>query len=441
MDYPNFETFLRIFSLQDHNTRIVLAGACAFGIAAGLVGAFLLLRKRSLLGDTLGHATLPGVAIGFLVAYAAGHDPRSFFPLALGATLSSVAGIGALALVRRFSRIKDDAALAIVLSVFFGFGIALLSAIQQLPGGFASGLEHLIYGSAATMTSADATFVIASSLGISLFCIALFKEFSLLCFDEAFARSSGWPATVLDILLMSLVVWATVAGIQTVGILLVVALLVIPPASARFWCDGMGPMAAVSTVSGGLSCLLGVFLSALFPKWPTGALSVLSAGSIFAASLVFGPTRGILIRSIRTRRAEKNLRREHLLRAVFECAELTEGSVLLADLLAKRPWTRQQMLAEIALLADRGLLTCPPGNDSVQFTATGLSEARRLVRNHRLWELYLIRHADVAPAHVDREADRIEHVLDRRIVEELEDILDQRSHERLVPSDPEKSQA
>jgi manganese/zinc/iron transport system permease protein len=99
------------------------------------------------------------------------------------------------------------------------------------------------------------------------------------------------------------------------------------------------------------------------------------------------------------------------------------------------------MLAEIALLADRGLLTCPPGNDSVQFTDTGLSEARRLVRNHRLWELYLIRHADVAPAHVDREADRIEHVLDRRIVEELEDILDQRSHERLVPSDPEKSQA
>lgn len=439
MDYPTLETIFRILSLQDHTTRIVLAGACAFGIASGLVGAFLLLRKRSLLGDTLGHATLPGVAIGFLIAYAADLNPRSFLPLALGATLSSVAGIGALALTRRFSRIKDDASLAIVLSVFFGFGIALLSAIQQLPGGFASGLEHLIYGSAATMTTADATFVIASSLGISLVCIALFKEFALLCFDEAFARSSGWPTTVLDILLMSLVVWATVAGIQTVGILLVVALLVIPPASARFWCDGMGPMAAMSAVSGGLSCLLGVFLSALFPKWPTGALIVLSAGAIFALSLLCGPTRGLLMRSIRTRRAEKTLRREHLLRAVFECSEATEGPVPFPDLLAKRPWTRQQMLAEIARLADRGLLTCPPGNDSVQFTATGLSEARRLVRNHRLWELYLIRHADVAPAHVDREADRIEHVLDRRIVEELEDILDQRSHERIVPSDPEKS--
>lgn len=440
MNTPSMENLTRILGLQDHNTRIVLAGACAFGIAAGLVGAFLLLRKRSLLGDTLGHATLPGVATGFLVAYAAELDPRSFLPLALGATLSSALGIGALSLVRGLSRIKDDAALAIVLSVFFGIGVALLSAIQQLPGGHASGLEHLIYGSAATMTSADTTFVIVSSLGISLLCIALFKEFSLLCFDESFARTSGWPATFLDLLLMSLVVWATVTGIQTVGILLVVALLVIPPASARFWCDGMGPTAAVSALCGGLSCLLGVFGSALFPKWPTGALIVLCAGAVFLTGLVFGPARGALTRTLRNRKANKKLHRDHMLRAVFECAESGEDSVPLGALVAKRPWTRPQVAAEIARLADLGLLTCSPADGSVQLTATGLSEARRLVRNHRLWELYLIRHADVAPARVDQNADRIEHVLDRRIVEELEDLLDQKAHDRIVPSDPEKSQ-
>lgn len=439
MAYPTLENVLRILTLQDHNTRIVLAGACAFGVAAGLVGAFLLLRKRSLLGDTLGHSTLPGVAIGFLIAYGTGIDPRSFLPLALGATLTSVAGIAALLLIRRFSTIKDDAALAIVLSVFFGFGVALLSAIQQLPGGFASGLEHLIYGSAATMSSTDTSFVLVSSLCIAVICIALFKEFSLLCFDEPYARSSGWPATALDLLLMSLVVWTTVVGIQTVGILLVVALLVIPPASARFWCDGMGAMATVSALCGGLSCLFGVFLSALFPKWPTGALIVLSAGAIFAAGLVFGPTRGILIRSIRTRREELKLRRDHMLRAVFECAENSSESVPLSQLLTKRPWSRRHVTSEIARLADRGLLTFSLSNDSVQLTTTGLSEARRLVRNHRLWELYLIQHAEIAPAHVDRDADRIEHVLSLRIVEELEDILDQRPHDRLVPRDPEKS--
>lgn len=439
MDYPTLEHLWRIFTLQDHNTRIVLAGATTFGIAAGFVGAFLLLRKRSLLGDTLGHATLPGVAIGFLVAHTLGFDPRSFLPLALGATVSAVVGIAAMALIRKFSRIKEDASLAIVLSVFFGFGIALLTAIQQLPGGQASGLEHLIYGNAATMTSADTFFVSASSLGITVICIAFFKEFSLLCFDEDFARSSGWPATGLDLLLMALVVCATVTGIQTVGILLVVALLVIPPASARFWCDGMGTMAAVSALCGALSCLLGVFLSALFPNWPTGALIVLSAGAIFIAGLVLGTSRGLLMRTLRNRVAERKLRREHLLRAVFECGESGTDTIPLRDLLAKRPWSRAEVSSEIARLADRGLLTSSLSGSSVQLTASGLSEARRLVRNHRLWELYLIHHAEIAPAHVDRDADRIEHVLDSRLVEELEDILQQRPHHRLVPGDPEKS--
>lgn len=439
METPSIEDLLRIVTLQDHNTRIVLAGACAFGICAGLVGAFLLLRKRSLLGDTLGHATLPGVAIGFLITYAAGLDPRSFLPLAAGAVVASCAGIGALMLIRRLSRIKDDAALAIVLSVFFGLGIALLTAIQQLPGGHASGLEHLIYGNAATMTSGDTAFVFGSALAISLMCVALFKEFSLLCFDEAFTRSSGWPATILDLLLMSLVVWTTVAGIQTVGILLVVALLVIPPASARFWSDGMGAMAAISAVSGGLACLLGVFFSAIFPKWPTGALIVLSAGAIFATGLVLGPKRGIIMRLVRTRRSDQKLAREHMLRAVFECAESGTDSVPLDDLLAKRPWTSSQVTGQIERLADLGLLTRSLANDSVQLTPTGHIEARRIVRNHRLWELYLIRYAEIAPAHVDRDADLIEHALDRRLVEELEDILEQRPREHLVPTDPEKS--
>ena len=197
-------------------------------------------------------------------------------------------------------------------------------------------------------------------------------------------------------------------------------------------------MAAISALCGGLSCLIGVILSALFPKWPTGALIVLSGGVIFCLGLLLGPKRGLLVREIRSRRADRKLRREHMLRAIFECAESGPDCVTMDALLAKRPWSRSQVATDIARLADHGLVTCSSSDGSAQLTSSGLSEARRLVRNHRLWELYLIRHADVAPALVDREADRIEHVLDRRLVEELEDILDQRPHDRLVPSDPEK---
>jgi manganese/zinc/iron transport system permease protein len=434
------DSFWRVLLLQDHNTRVVLAGACLFGAAAGLAGTFLLLRKRSLLGDTLGHATLPGITFAFLMAESFGFSPRSFAWLALGATISGVTGMGAVLMIRKMSRLKDDAALAIVLSVFFGAGIAMLSAIQQLPGGQAAGLERLIYGNPASMTASDAWFVLAASLLVALVCGCLLKEFTLLCFDEAYAMTVGWPVRPLDALLMGLVVLVTIVGLQTVGILLVVALLVIPPAAARFWSDDLRTVTLVAAAVGGISAVVGVLSSALLPGLPTGALIVLSAALFFGISFLLGKKRGLLMRYFVEREAARRLQREHVLRAIFECAEGADPAVSLDALLAKRPWKKSQLTSEVGLLTDEGLLTTDPSGSCVQLNGRGDSEARRLVRNHRLWEIYLLTHADVAPSRVDRDADLIEHVLDPRLVEELEDILDDKARERLVPSNPEKVQ-
>ena len=433
------ESFWRVLLLQDHNTRVVLAGACLFGAAAGLAGTFLLLRKRSLLGDTLGHATLPGITLAFLLAETFGVSSRSFLWLASGAALSGVAGMGAVLLIRKTSHLKDDAALAIVLSVFFGAGIAMLSAIQQLPGGQAAGLERLIYGNPASMTSSDAWFVLVASLLVAGVCGFLFKEFTLLCFDESYAQTAGWPVRPLDVLLMSLVVLVTIVGLQTVGILLVVALLVIPPAAARFWSDDLRVMALFAAGVGALSSMVGVVVSALLPGLPTGALIVLSAALFFGVSLLLGKKRGIIIRHLLEREAARRLVREHVLRAIFECAEDGRSVVSLEQVLAKRPWKKNEVVSEIAQLTDEGLLTTDPSALSFQLNGRGDSEARRLVRNHRLWEIYLLNHADVAPARVDRDADLIEHVLDQRLVDELEDLLDEKARERLVPGNPEKN--
>jgi manganese/zinc/iron transport system permease protein len=433
------ESFWRVLLLQDHNTRVVLAGACLFGAAAGLAGTFLLLRKRSLLGDTLGHATLPGITFAFLLAGTFGISPRSFLWLAMGATISGVAGMGAVLLIRKMSHLKDDAALAIVLSVFFGAGIAMLSAIQQLPGGQAAGLERLIYGNPASMTSGDAWFVLLASLLVAGVCGCLFKEFTLLCFDETYANTAGWPVRPLDALLMGLVVLVTIVGLQTVGILLVVALLVIPPSAARFWSDDLRAMALVASGTGALSSLVGVIASALLPGLPTGALIVLGSALFFSASLLLGKKRGLIIRHLLEREASRRLRREHVLRAIFECAEEGQPVVTLEQVLAKRPWKKSELTAEIAQLTNDGLLTTDPSGANFQLNGRGDSEARRLVRNHRLWEIYLLNHADVAPARVDRDADLIEHVLDQRLVDELEDLLDEKARERLVPGNPEKN--
>jgi manganese/zinc/iron transport system permease protein len=289
------------------------------------------------------------------------------------------------------------------------------------------------------MTSGDAWFVLLASLLVAGVCGCLFKEFTLLCFDEPYAHTAGWPVRSLDALLMGLVVLVTIVGLQTVGILLVVALLVIPPSAARFWSDDLRAMALVAAGAGALSSLVGVIASALLPGLPTGALIVLASAFFFGLSLLLGKKRGLIIRHLLEREASRRLRREHVLRAIFECAEEGQPVVALEQLLAKRPWKKSELRAEIAQLTNDGLLTTDPSGASFQLNGRGDSEARRLVRNHRLWEIYLLNHADVAPARVDRDADLIEHVLDQRLVDELEDLLDEKARERLVPGNPEKN--
>ena len=355
IQWPSREKLWRTLSLADYNTRVVFAGVTVLGAASGLVGTFLLLRKRSLLSDTVSHCTLPGIAIAFLIAEATGVSGRSLPLLLLGAATTGVLGMGAVATIRAKSRIKDDAALAIVLSVFFGLGIALMVIIQQLPTGNAAGLSHFIYGKAASMTAGDAQLILFASLTVALVCAALFKEFKLLCFDTNFARTQGWPTVALDLALMGLVVAVTVIGLQAVGLLLVVALLIIPAAAARFWSHRLGVTVLLATLIGAASGLVGVAASALFPKLPAGAVIVLAAVFCFVVSFFFGARRGLLVRWLEHRRVGHRVARQHLLRAIYEWCEtgssgkrsdpvnLLEQPVSLAELRRANDWSAARL--------------------------------------------------------------------------------------------------
>ena len=451
IEWPSREKVWRTFTLQDYNTRIVFSGVTALGAAGGLVGTFLLLRKRSLLSDTVSHCTLPGIAIAFLVAEAFGNSGRSLPLLLGGAAVSGVLGMIAVAAIRANTRVKDDAALAIVLSVFFGLGIALLVVIQQLPTGNAAGLSHYIYGKAAAMTAGDARLILYSSLGLLLICAALFKEFKLLCFDSDFARTQGWPTFALDLTLMALVVAVTVIGLQAVGLLLVVAMLIIPAAAARFWSHQLGVTLVVATGVGALSGLGGVVASALFPKLPAGAVIVLAAVICFAVSFVFGTQRGLLVRWLEQRHVAAQVARQHLLRAVYEWSEhrgrsldrdptlLLDGSVQIAELCALNDWSSKRVARLLKLGVAEGLISWDRLNARCQLSAHGKLEARRVTRNHRLWETYLLHYADVAPQHIHHNADQIEHVIEPNVVNELEELLAGREGAALVPADPEQS--
>lgn len=420
-------SLLRVLALSDYNTRVVVIAAALLGVAAGMVGSLMLLRKRALLGDAISHATLPGIAVAFMVMTAAGGSGKWLPGLLLGAALAGLLGMGFILLVRAQTRLKEDAALGLVLSVFFGGGVALLGVIQKMEQGHAAGLESFIYGKAASMLADDArllALVAAVSIGI---CCLLFKEFGLLCFDTGFARSLGWRTAWLDALLMALVVVVTVAGLQAVGLILVIALLVIPPAAARFWTHRLGPMMLIAGLMGAGSGYLGASLSALLPHWPAGAVIVLVSFLLFLASLVFGRERGLLRTSRQRWALDRRIERQHLLRALFE--QLEEGAdaapstgVPWSVLLHRRSWSERALARAVRRAVRDGFVyRCPDGG--LLLTGEGWSEARRLVRNHRLWELYLITHADIAPSHVDRDADLIEHVLGRGLVAELEALL------------------
>jgi manganese/zinc/iron transport system permease protein len=405
--------------MLDANATWVLAGCTLLGISSGVLGSFALLRRRSLMGDALAHAALPGVCAAYLATGA-----RSLPLFLLGALVAGLLGALCIQLITRYSRVKEDAALGLVLSVFFGFGIVLLTLIQHTARGNQSGLDKFIFGQAASLMGADVQVMAGCAAVVCVLAAALFKEFKLLCFDPGFARGLGYPTAVLDGLMMLLIVLAVVVGLQAVGVVLMAALLITPAAAARLWTDRLNVMVALAGVFGAASGALGTGLSSIAQRLPTGPLIVLAATSVFLFSLIFAPRRGLLGRALRLVALRAKVAREHVLRAAYEVAEQSgrwDAPLTAAQLAAHRGQATTTVVLWTRRLAGEGLLTESGGG--YQFTEKGLRAAYEVVRNHRLWEMFLMHEGQLGADHVDRDADYIEHHLSRDIVAELERLL------------------
>jgi manganese/zinc/iron transport system permease protein len=392
-----------LFVGRAHNSTVVMLSAAMLGVACGLVGTFALLRKRALVADALSHATLPGICLVFLLADAWGGPARSVALLLVGAAASGALGIGCVQQITSRTRLGDDVAIGLVLSIFFGVGIVLLDLASRISRTPAGGLHHLIYGQAAAMTGADALTMGIVLLIATISCLSLFKEFTLICFNEPFAHATGWPVARIEFAMMALVVLVTVAGLQAVGLILVVAMLIIPPVTARLWTDRLRPMALLACMFGGVSAYVGVAVSAAIPRSPAGAVIVLTAGSIFVVSLLVAPARGLLPEAMRRARQRIQFSIDHALESMVEALP-----------------TMPKYAVRWVLL--RGGYARVSGS-AIVLTPKGSERGERVARNHRLWEQYLITHADVAPSHVDWSVDQVEHILSREMIEELEAAL------------------
>jgi manganese/zinc/iron transport system permease protein len=410
---PLADVFAVLTLNAGYNAASVVAGTTLLGIAAGVVGTFALLRKRALMSDALSHATLPGIGVAFIVAAALGAGGRSLPVLILGAALSGVAGVLFAQFIVSHSRLRQDVAIGVVLSVFFGLGVVLLSYIQTMDTGAAGGLHHFMLGQTAALKRSDAMLM----GGVALFALVatglLFKEFRVVCFDENFARAQDWPVARIDLLMMALVVVVTVVGLQAVGLLLIVAFVIIPPTAARFWTERLGAMTVLGAGFGGISGYLGASASALLPDLPTGGVIVLVAGAIFLISMFLAPRRGVLADIARRMRMRHAMARDHVLRSFFELFEAgpykdwERTEVPRAALQQHRDWRPRALALTLRLMALRRLVSLRGG-------------AFRITRLHRLWEQYLTTHADIAPSQVHGPAELVEHVLTADLVAELE---------------------
>lgn len=427
----------------DPNFQWVLAGTTLLGATSGVIGSFALLRGRSLLGDVLAHAALPGVCLAFMLT-----GSKEIVPLLLGAALAGFAAVRCIDFITKKSRIKEDTALAVVLTVFFGLGIVLLTSIQHSGAGNQAGLDSFLFGQAAAMIGSDVVAVALVSLLLLAVVLLFFKEFKALCFDPGFAAGLGWNVSRLDTLLMALVVFAVVIGLQAVGVVLMAALLVTPAIAARYWTDRLGVMVAIAGLFGGLSGAGGTLMSTAAPKLPTGPLTVLSATALFLVSLAFAPRRGLVAKLLRFLRLRRRIARENLLRQVYEAYEMALSEPAVADdalltrgidlgRLVEETGGGRHTLRLAAALRREGLLAFAEADGCTLCTLTqrGLEKAWEVVHRHRLWEMFLMHEANLATDHVDRDADEIEHFLDPRTIEELEKLLRLHNREpRLLPS-------
>ena len=364
----------------DYTLRTVALGGALLGIVSGVLGCFAVLRRQSLLGDALSHAALPGVAIAFLLA------GRDLGLLLIGAGVTSWLGVWFIRLVTGTTRIKQDAAMGIVLAAWFAAGIALLVYIQARPDASQAGLDTFIFGQAAAIVERDVRLIAAVG-AVSFIVLALFwKEFKLITFDPEFAGANGFRVNLLSMTLSTLIVVAIVLGLQLAGVILMVGMLIASGIAARQWTNQLGQMVILSAVFGAFAGGAGAIVSAVDADIPTGPLIVVVAFLLVALSLGFAPGRGLVWTLLRQRSDRRRFAAQTILQDLYHYA-LDHGR---ADLPAPEPF----LLGVRGATAREGLRQlharghAQRSNGAWMLTPAGIEAAARDDRNHQLWSLY-----------------------------------------------------
>lgn len=422
----------KFLSFTDPNVLIVVLGTMILGATAAVVGCFSFLRKRALVGDAIAHSILPGVCLSFMLT-----GNKNPLYLIIGACISGWLSLIVIDAISRTTKLKSDTAIGIVLSVFFGIGILLLTSIQHSGNAAQAGLDKFLFGKAASLSQDDITVFGVIALVLLGLVFLFYKEFKLISFNVEFAKTIGLPVRFLEFVLATITVLAVAVGIQAVGVVLMAALLITPASGAHFWTNKLGVMILIAMLFGAASGFLGSYISYIAPAMPTGPWIVMCLSLFTIGSIWFAPKKGMFSRFRLQKENKRKILIENVLKLFYHLGEKDENfnaHRTEKELLESRDLKVADLKKGLQLLKKNNWIRKKEATWVI--TSGGLVAAKRVIRLHRLWEMYLNQRLKLQPDHVHNDAEAIEHIITPELEKQLEKELNYPTkdpHQSIIP--------
>ncbi len=387
-----------------------LVASALVGIMCGILGCFIVLRNMALIGDALSHAILPGVVVAFIVGQ--GASTLGFFT---GAVVAGLFTAILITWLQRNVKTKNDAAIGIVFTAMFSLGVIGISYISRQPGTHLD-LKDFLFGNVLGVTNDDLTLTFGVTAYVLVSIVVFYRYLFITTFQPVIAQTMGISVSTMHYFLMLLLSFAVVAALQTVGVILVVAMLVTPASTALLLTNRLHFALMIAALFGFLSALMGLFFAILFETTPGPAMAVTATGFYLLAAF-FSPKKGLAFRFFQKRKLQNRIQLEDVLKVAFRQQQL--GPLTEEELLKNLGLSKGGLQAQLQILRSKNLIE----KDRLALTETGREEGRRLLRAHRLWETYLANEMGLTAEQIHDDADKYEHLLTDEILDDVDKVL------------------
>jgi len=396
--------------LQYEFIQRALVASIMVGISCGLIGTYIMLRRLSLIGDALAHSVLPGVVIGFMIS---GKNPLGLF---LGALVAGILTSILISYVERNSKIKEDTSIGIIFTGAFALGILLVSQLKQVH----IDLSSYLFGDVLGVSDSDLIMSSVITVFILISVILFYKQLLVTSFDPVMAYVIGISTSLVHYFLMTLLSMSIIAGLQSVGVILIIAMLITPPATAFLLTDKLKPLLILSVLIGVFSSVIGLYLSYHF-NFASGASIVLTAVVIFSLTFLFSPKEGVVQKYFRRKRNSGINLTEDILKYLFNAEEKHIEEDLFSKLSLELGLSQNKIISALKRTERNGLISGDKNN--YKLTEKGRELATKLVRSHRLWETYLTEKNIVDMDSIHQDAEKYEHILSDDLIAEIDEEL------------------